>query len=116
MYRTAHYLLAMLLAVPVLAAANPMRPDPVAALSGTAPGKTAVAAPRLPRLTGIVIIGDWQRAIFSGDREQEVGDRIAGFTLVAISATSVLLKRGGQTTQLTLQSSGEVLISPAQED
>jgi len=116
MFRTAPYLLAMLLAVPVLGAANPMRPDPVAAESAAVSSKTAVAAQRLPRLTAIVIIGDWQRAIFSGEREQEVGDRIAGFTLVAISATGVLLKRGGQTTQLTLQSSGEVLISPAQED
>jgi len=116
MFRPAHCLLALLLAMPLIVAANPMRPDPKSTQGSSAPNKTAPAAPRLPRLTGIVIIGDWQRAIFSGQREQEVGDRIAGFTLIAISPTSVLLKRGGQTTQLTLQSSGEVLISPAQED
>ncbi|WP_320827273.1 hypothetical protein [Reinekea sp.] len=115
MCRHAHYLLAILLAVPLIGVANPMRPDPVAAPSGSA-SSGPVAAPRSPRLTGIVIIGDWQRAIFSGQRERKIGDRIAGFTLMAISATSVVLKRGGQTIQLTLQSSGEVLISPAQED
>ncbi|WP_320823115.1 hypothetical protein [Reinekea sp.] len=116
MCRLAHYLFATLLVVPLIATANPMRPDTERAKASSVPSKTIRAAVRLPRLTAIVVIGDLRRAIFSGDREQQVGDRIDGFTLVAINSTRVLLKRGGQTTQLTLQSTGEMLIAPAQED
>jgi len=116
MCRLMHYLFALLLVVPLTAAANPMRPDPLQAQVSSVPAKTTRAAMRLPKLTAIVVIGDWRRAIFSGDREHKVGDRIGGFTLVAIDSTRVLLKRGSQTTQLTLQSSGKMLIAPAQED
>ncbi|MFT4675041.1 MAG: hypothetical protein ACI9RY_001499 [Reinekea sp.] len=116
MFRSAPYVLVALLVVPLLGAANPMRPDPQSAQQAAVPDKVSAQTQRVPRLIGIVIIGAWQRALFSGNRELAVGDRIAGFTLIAVNATSVLLKRGGQTTQLTLQSTGEMVISPALED
>lgn len=116
MFRLAPSLRLLLLLVPLLSEANPMRPDPQSAQNSALPGKVTATRPRVPQLTGIVIIGAWRRAIFSANREQAVGDRIAGYTLMAINATSVLLTRGNQTIQLTLESTGELVISSAQED
>ena len=116
MFRLAPSLRLLLLVIPLISWANPMRPDPQSAQNSSVPDKVRAPSPRAPQLTGIVIIGAWQRAIFSGNREQAVGDRIDGYTLIAIDATSVRLKRGSQTTRLTLQSTGELVISSAQED
>jgi len=101
--------------------ANPMRPDPITEQS-VKPQSTTNTTPivkaqrKLPRLSNILIIGSYRIAIFNGTNERQVGETIAGYKVIKIEATHVELRRGSKTTLLELKTTGELVISPADED
>jgi hypothetical protein len=111
-------LLVMCLVLANLSFANPMRPDPAAQTVKPAVTKTptVVRAPRLPVLEGVVIIGDYRKAIFQGGQELRVGEQISGYTLSVIEAQFVQLKRGNAIRTLSIKTSGDFKITPTKED
>lgn len=118
MYRALTILLALMLASPLLTA-NPMQPDPVNSPPAPEPvvdEPVRPKAPALPQLEGIVIMGPLRKAIFNGAREVRVGERINGYQLIDVSASSVTLQRGNQTRILTLTTPGDFTMSPATEE
>ncbi len=74
-----------------------------------------VAGAALPRLSGIVITATARRAIFAGDgrpRSGSVGDRIDGYTIVAIGPQAVTVAGPAGTHVLSLSFDANRVASP----
>ncbi len=98
-----------------LANANPMQPDNYRkpAVSTT---KKVSAAPKLPTLTNILIIGDYQLATFNDKTELTLGETISGYQLVEIQPTYVVVLQNNKQTKLELKTTGALAITPAKEE
>jgi hypothetical protein len=110
--------LSLFLVIALTATANPLRPDPISTqpqVKSSTP-KPVVRVVRLPILENIVIIGDYRKAIFQGNKEISEGNVIGDYLLLSVNQNSVVLKRGQQLKTLFLKTSGEVMITPVKED
>ena len=98
--------------------ANPMRPDPI----NSTPSNTTVAPTvvkqtiKWPRLDGVVIIGDYRKAIFNQTNEVLLGESIAGYQLVDVEKDYVVLKRGSTIKKINLTTTGALSITPSVEE
>lgn len=99
--------------------ANPLKPDP---LVGSSTSKTSnvkvskpVVIPRRPKLSDILIIGEYKTAMLN-NKEHQIGDIINSYKLVEIFPSFVRLQRGSRTYLLELKVAGNLTIEPAKED
>lgn len=75
--------------------------DPTAPLAGTSTGAGPVKAAGLPRLQSIILGNGPALAVLNG-QSYRIGQLVDGYQLVAISADSVVLEKGGKRQALTL--------------
>lgn len=102
------------------ASANPMRPDsfnpPVAPSNNSGTTTQRRADPPVPKLQAVIIIGDYRKAIFTGNREARLGERVGAYVLTTVEPSYVILSRGTLTKRLNLKTAGSTLVTPAKED
>ena len=110
------FLVISLTALLSAALANPMQPDRAAPAPAQPVATARAAPPALPRLQSIIIIGDLRKAVFLPDQEIALGEQINGYRLVELDSRSVTLQRGSITRTLTITTSGEFTLQPANEE